>query len=201
MGYFLLLNILPIDIVYYIYLINKSYKILKKFISKSINNRYYIRNFINSILSRGSLSLLLNNNFIGLKTLYYERINIRRYELLYLLNSLCNKLNIISEYVNNNFNDNTYAKYRRFKKYLIKICIKYNIKISLDVIYDNYYYKELGHNILLCNERYESLVIPARKLFKKDGLIPTKYTRLCILDDNYIFINVNSSNNYIKDFL
>ena len=127
MGYFLLLNILPIDIVYYIYLINKSYKILKKFISKSINNRYYIRNFINSILSRGSLSLLLNNNFIGLKTLYYERINIRRYELLYLLNSLCNKLNIISEYVNNNFNDNTYAKYRRFKKYLIKICIKYNI--------------------------------------------------------------------------
>ena len=121
----------------------------------------------------------------------------RRYELLYLLNSLCNKLNIINQYINNNFNKHTTDKYKRFKKYLIKICIKYNVKISLCVMFG--YYDKM--NNLICNNYYQSLVVPARKLFTKNNLIPVKYSNLHILDDNYIIIDSNNSNNYIKNFL
>ena len=195
--YFLLLNILPLDVVYYIYLINRSYKILKTHINKSVNNKFIIKNLITYIVSKNTLSLLLNSNFIALKVLYNEKIIMRRYELLYLLNSLCNKLNIINQYINNNFNKHTTDKYKRFKKYLIKICIKYNVKISLCVMFG--YYDKM--NNLICNNDYQSLVVPARKLFTKNNLIPVKYSNLHILDDNYIIIDSNNSNNYIKNFL
>ena len=206
MTYFLLFNILPYDIVYYIYKINKllyvkeklqkyinNFKFIKKSFDQLIIDSYMLDNqlFINSNqVFINKIPLLKNENLIFMKYLSNNYIKKSRKYWIYFLDFIANKLNIIRNYLHiKKLNINTnkqYLSYKNFYLYWFKICKKYNIKLQISKKNSN----DKNYNNILIFTSSSRNFDKLKKLYK--------LTRVpIVLDDNYEYISNNSFENYI----
>lgn len=206
MIYFLLFNILPYDIVYYIYKINKllyakeklqkyinNFKFIKKSFDQLLIDSYMLDNqlFINSNqVFINKIPLLKNENLIFMKYLSNNYIKKSRKYWIYFLDFIANKLNIIRNYLHiKKLNINTnkqYLSYKNFYLYWFKICKKYNIKLQISKKNSN----DKNYNNILIFTSSSRNFDKLKKLYK--------LTRVpIVLDDNYEYISNNSFENYI----
>ena len=141
MSYFLLFNIFPSDIVYYIYKINKlsyandklekfinNFNFLKKSFNKLLINSYNVNSqvFINSNqVFNNKISLLKNENLTFMKYLSNNYVKKSRIFWIYFLHFIGDRLNVIRNYLHiKKLNINTnkeYLIYRNFYFYWFKI--------------------------------------------------------------------------------
>lgn len=195
MSYFILFNLLPIEIVYKIYLIDKknnSISILNNFISKSKYINHSVTNLIQSkVIENRKIYFLNDNNYNFIKFIYINHIKKSRIYFIHLLNFVSIKLNLIRNHIHlNNLNVNAnsdYSNYKKFYTYWFKICIKYNIRLQIIK-------KGVKFNF------YNNLLAPARKINKIKS-----YSNLfkfpTVLNDDYEAILCEESVNYLMSEL
>ena len=207
MSYFLLFNIFPSDIVYYIYKINKlsyandklekfinNFNFLKKSFNKLLINSYNVNSqvFINSNqVFNNKISLLKNENLTFMKYLSNNYVKKSRIFWIYFLHFIGDRLNVIRNYLHiKKLNINTnkeYLIYRNFYFYWFKICKKYNIKLQISK--KNSKDKNYYNNVLI-------FTCSSRNFNELKGL--SKLARVpIVLDDNYQYIRDNIFENFI----
>ena len=194
MSYFILLNILPIDIVYIIYIINKktyAINIIKKFTNKITYRHYSIKNLfysINYLINDNMINLFTEENYKFIKFMEKNIFRKSRNYWLHFLNLLSVKLNLIRNYLHINClnkNDNKYYYfYKLFYKYWFLICRKYNIKI------------EILKKINFKDNKYIHIQGTSNRINKLKSL-NNVYRFPLVLDDDYNIINENISFNYL----
>lgn len=196
MTYFILFNILPIETVYYIFMINKKEKskiIISNFI-KNINykNFAFIRLLESYILLKTSYNIkfFYKTNYKFMRFLNNYSTRKSRFFWIHYLNIIQNKLYSINKYLLFNSFDNikiyNYVLYKKLYKYWFKICIKYNIKIEI-TIYNNFYDGPLNRINYKVTSRYFDKIKSNFKIYN----IPY------ILDDNFNKINEFDSFQYL----
>lgn len=194
MTYFILFNILPIEIVYIIYIINKknyANDIIKKFTNKIIYRHYSFKNLfisINYLINYDSINLFTEENYKFIKFMEKNIFRKSRNYWLHFLNLLSVKLNLIRNHLhlnglNKNDNKNYYF-YKLFYKHWFLICRKYNIKI------------EILKKTNFRHNKYIHIQTTSNRINKLKSL-NNAYRFPLVLDDDYNVIDENISFNYL----
>ena len=196
---------MPIDIVYYIYIINKkstSINVVSKYYVYCKNKKKSLKEIINVICGRfigndsyvNSLFLeQFHNNLKIVLNSEYNRVKYNNYfwqcfthMLSFMLMSCTNKLLIGNYY---SLGDYIFIHLNKAVKIWFELCKKYNIKLAL-----------LFNNINLSKSYNEYVYIKSRNIvkifnFKKFLCAPNS------LDNDEFFIENNFARNYLKQII